>query len=299
MVCGDLLAVAAAAFDDDLVQRIGRRSFADRIDEPAGRQLSVKHRRRTAQQLDALQSVRLLPAVELRRLQLHAVAQHAAGATAGVEATDVVVVGDARKAVRLADDAVRIAERIGDGIGTAQRHLLGADHGDRLRRLAQRRVGLERGAAAVRHVAVDRAGGSRLRRFGRHRDFVQRHGSALRRALQRQRQRGTAAPDTQSAAAHQLGQRIFTAALAGHGVRSQAVGQTGREDDLHIGLAREQRQRGRQRLRRNVEDTERGRSAVVDLRRQRQSEHGQCRCGGTLPEGSGSGESNASHGACT
>ncbi len=53
-------------------------------------------------------------------------------------------------------DAGRVAQHLLDGLRVLVTDLLGRNHGDRLRHLVQRRVGLRRRRAALRDIAVDR-----------------------------------------------------------------------------------------------------------------------------------------------
>ncbi len=139
----------------DVADRHDRRALAHRVDDAAGAGTAVEAGIRTAQNLEAFQAEGLeLPGGEGRGEELQAI-EEVAGFLGG-EAPDQEPVVARIGAEGLAADAGRVAHRLGEGGRLLVVDLLAADHGDRLRRAQDRRVGLGAGDQAGRHVAGDR-----------------------------------------------------------------------------------------------------------------------------------------------
>ncbi len=134
--------VVRAVVEDDLAQLVGGRPLGDQIDQAAGLILAVEHRARPLDDVDLLQHVGVDLARDLAALPARVVAVEAVGGL--VEAADVDPVETRLGAEGVDVDARRVADRRGDRLDVARRHLVGGDDRNRLRDLDQRRVGLGR-----------------------------------------------------------------------------------------------------------------------------------------------------------
>ncbi|MDT4830265.1 hypothetical protein FQZ97_637230 [compost metagenome] len=169
---GDLLARVVAQLQLHFALRLGLRALRHEVEHAADAALAVEHRRRAAQQLHALQHVRVGPAGVVG----------AVGALQAVEVLHGVAAAGLERIHAAVEIARHHAGRVVGGLAQGERalgfDLVARDDRDGLRRLDQRRVGLGGGAAApgdeARHgagggftrIARDGHGGQRLPRFG-------------------------------------------------------------------------------------------------------------------------------------
>jgi hypothetical protein len=162
-----LLAGIAAQLQLHFALGLGLRPLRHHVQHAADAALAVKHRRRAAQQLDALEHVR----VELGGVV------GAVGALQPVEVLHRVAAAHLERVDAAVEVARHHAGRVVGGLAQRERalclHLVARDHRDGLRRLDQRGVGLGGGAAAPGDEAGDRAGRG-LAGIARHGDGGQR-----------------------------------------------------------------------------------------------------------------------------
>jgi len=167
------------------VRRSIRGQLADVVDDAAGIVLAVEHGGRPAQHLEALRTERIDRQIsrEIGRFKLQAV--FVDDVAEGREAAQLDAVATGIDAEQLAVDARGVAHRIVQCAHPLGRHLVARYDGDRLRDLAQRRIGLGAGGAAGCDEALHRAGCGLAACRGRSRHGVA--GGRRRRGIARTR----------------------------------------------------------------------------------------------------------------
>ena len=157
---GPLNPIEAACLCLDLAALLSGRALAHHIENAAGRRLAVNARRRSLENLDSFEPVRLCP--RLSELDRRIVRQaQAVKITRCDKATDLDLgVEHGRRAVQLALRARRIPNRLGDALRPLLLDLLPRYDSDGLRRFENRRVGLGSGCALPRDNPVNRAVGA-------------------------------------------------------------------------------------------------------------------------------------------
>ncbi|GJE69745.1 hypothetical protein CHKEEEPN_1274 [Methylorubrum podarium] len=145
-----------AAADLDIAEGLGRGALRDLVDDAARIPRAEQHGRGAAQHLDPLQAEGLdLEGAEAVVQHLQTVAVDAVIARDEAAQGEVIDAGVGTEGAGI--DAGGVLRRLGERLRLLRVDLLAADHGDRLRGLDQRGVGLGRGGGAGGDVARDRA----------------------------------------------------------------------------------------------------------------------------------------------